>query len=1525
MSLKNLLIKLLFILFAAHFPLSAEESKGTPFFLLSDATYGSDQTAQVRLEVENIDTVYEYGGVDVYLYRIEQPMKFLKAQKNLHRINVAPEYGGDTFANILSMVWDKLFEEAREIWRLIFSQNARSVMTDNVPQIRTHPLAKVPTPVIYSVQYKPLKQHPMVQSFRYPLHQAKPIQPPKGVLLEGSSSGFMEASAGNVMIPMGKLSPGLYLVEAMVGDYRATTLLFISDSVAITKVSSEQMAVWVAGRKAGNPIQNCEVSWSDGLGELAHGKTDNSGLVTFNRKGPEKSYVFVQDPKGGVLISENFYYDSEIYNTKLYAVTDRPLYRPGEKVYVKFVGRKFLSSRESRPIEKAPLKLEVFDPNALPVSTKTLNLDADGGETSFTLPNNAASGGYSLRFEYMGNLYGASFRVSEYQKPHFEINIFPDKQAYKTDETPSGKIVLLYPDGKPVKNAVVDLTLRSQTLTMSEGELGYGGEFPLKISNQLITTDAKGVARFTLPPSAQPSRYVLSVLATDGAAYRVRAAKELLIERSAGHYALHTPAAFSAPGDKIPFTFEALKTSSSDLLPVKWQAQRLEDRRIGSGTVQNGSRFEVTFNEPGTYTVSLLDRYGNILGARSHYVTGGSIKAPQGSIKMVFDKSSYRPGETAKALITFPEDVDQALLSLERDKVEKTALISDGASWVTTRRISPTQWEADVKVTDEYAPNITLSAVYVRNGEYVFQNLGLKVEQSRLSIRVRPDKENYMPGDKVTLDLTATVDGKASANTPLYLSVVDEMVYVLQKELEPEIFDFFYHPRRNNVRTSASLQFIGYDLAKAPASGLLPSHTQTPHRSIKLQERPRRDDKDTAFWMPEIKTDSKGHARVTFTMPDSLTRWRITVRGMNRAGIVGQNKSYILSDKPYYIKWTSPNWMRSSDEPIASVALFNQTSDSPEADLLIQGSADATHIPVRLKPGINFVSVPLNAASGTKTLSVSLNVGGKIVDTLNIRFKQLPAFWIGKHSVALNIVSKETPIPLPRNVNSLRVQFVDQTSEHFRRIMDDLIEYPYGCVEQTSSRIIPYTLAYQSLRADEKELRESISQRLYTFRFRLAQMAGSDASFGWWSTPVKEGDPFLSTYAYYADFHASKALGITLPEEHFNILLEFYRKNGTKQSFYRRALMLDWMAQMGLPVRSLAEKLSEELLKSGNASSLPDEKESVIMTNTSLNIHNPLAIVLTVEVLKQTHGKINPALTPKMADAIQKLKQSPSPLGRALLLLNGSLLITNADSVLDEVREESATIDRAVTLLWVYRALQKNRPFNPIESKVKTSIKPASPWQSYSTLASQNAYFWTQSTPPASLVLNAVPKTPMSAIVKFESAETAKSTIPVKIERKIYRLAKTKVQIDTNGSVTSDEGAGAQYDLILLAPDETMDTNQVYLDEIILSARTASPIRYALVEAALPPGTSADTGTWGINVRYPHNENYQALEKARFDLSTQGYTVPVDYLKSKIRIRHLIRPAQRGTFKIPPVRFFKMYQPDQKAFEETPRATFVIR
>ncbi|EOX3204597.1 hypothetical protein ACPFRV_004195, partial [Shigella flexneri] len=109
----------------------------------------------------------------------------------------------------------------------------------------------------------------------------------------------------------------------------------------------------------------------------------------------------------------------------------------------------------------------------------------------------------------------------------------------------------------------------------------------------------------------------------------------------------------------------------------------------------------------------------------------------------------YQPGETAKMLITFPEPIDEALLTLERDRVEQQSLLSHPANWLTLQRLNDTLYEARVPVSNSFAPNITFSVLYTRNGQYSFQNAGIKVAVPQLDIRVKTDKTHYQPGELV--------------------------------------------------------------------------------------------------------------------------------------------------------------------------------------------------------------------------------------------------------------------------------------------------------------------------------------------------------------------------------------------------------------------------------------------------------------------------------------------------------------------------------------------------------------------------------------------------------------------------------------------------------------------------------------------------------------------------------------------------------------------------------------------------------
>ncbi|MFO6484397.1 hypothetical protein ACLBR5_12840 [Escherichia coli] len=69
-----------------------------------------------------------------------------------------------------------------------------------------------------------------------------------------------------------------------------------------------------------------------------------------------------------------------------------------------------------------------------------------------------------------------------------------------------------------------------------------------------------------LPAADKPSRYLLTVSASDGAAYRVTTTKEILIERGLAHYSLSTAAQYSNSGESVVFRYAALDLQNRFLL-----------------------------------------------------------------------------------------------------------------------------------------------------------------------------------------------------------------------------------------------------------------------------------------------------------------------------------------------------------------------------------------------------------------------------------------------------------------------------------------------------------------------------------------------------------------------------------------------------------------------------------------------------------------------------------------------------------------------------------------------------------------------------------------------------------------------------------------------------------------------------------------------------------------------------------------------------------------------------------------------
>lgn len=1477
--------------------------QGATFYLLGDSSYGSNEEARIRLEASAREqyNLEPYGGADIRLYRITDPLRFLKGQKNLHRINIEGHYRGEGVANTLSYLWDNWYKSTRRSWQRVLASKSREVATAHAPEFATSKHIDLPTRFEAPTPYAPLTDLPLIASFRYPIWQAKSITPPKGVKLEGSSSDFFAPRPGNVQIPLGKQAPGLYLVEAIIGTHRATTLLFVSNSIVVSKIAGKQLLAWSVDRQSGKPQAGSELVWSDGTGTLQSQQSNDDGIAVFEHQSPEHSYLLAKDAQGGVTISENFYYDSEIYNAKIYAFTDRPLYRPGDKVHVKFVGREFVNARDSKTLGEEKLQVSVIDPSGLTLIREEANWQSNNGaQLDFTLPEQAMAGGYELQFQRGDDNYSAAFRVAEYVKPHFDIQLQMDKPSHKTGEAITGSLQLRYPDGAAVANAHLSLSLRAQKLSMVEGDLGYGALFPVKLQQQELTSDKAGNIRFELPPAKEPSRYIMTLLANDTAAWRVKTSKEILIERGMTPYLVTTAKQFTAPGESVAFDWQPQPgTVNIDSIPSQYELVRLEDRSRQSGNIAAGSHtLDLELSRPGSYTLSLRDTDGNLLAATNHWVSGEGMESAPGTIEIHFDKRSYLAGEEAQALITFPEPTDEALLTLERDQVEQHALLTRDVSWFKAKRQSATQWQITLPVTSAYAPNMTFSVLTARHGEYLFRNAGLKVAQPRVDMAIQTDKPSYRPGEKVEVTIHTSVD-KQPVAANLSISVVDEMVYLLQPELAPDIHEFFYHPRRNNVRTSSSLNFITYDMSM-PGKGGASTARRFNERGVKVLERPRRDEQDTALWLPSLQSDAKGDARFTFTMPDSLARWRITVRAMTEQGIVGQEKGYTLSDKPFYLKWMSPTRFRVDDKPQIGLVAFNQQEQPQKAKLSIKSDASEQHQEVTLAPGANYLQFPMEKIEGGMVQSELQDTQGTL-DTLQTLIDVAPQSWPGPQHLNLVISGASTTLALPADASKIELTLLPAGRSAFLRTMDALIDAPYCSLEQTASRLIPLGMAYSLMASTpEQKQTEQLRTRILNQKLRLVKMAGIDGSFGWWGNQ-SQGSILLSSYAYYADWSASRALGMELPPGQGDALLGLYQQYAEQAPLLHKVISLWLMEQMGLPIDTLLQGTDAELAKLLESEQPPAASQavpmSIVMADPQSQEGNELALLFSNAIHLSRKSALPPSLQEQLPKWQASMQANPNPLMQALLYRQQlALPDSGVEKVLSPATLENASMEQALSLA----LLAPDLKLAPVAT---TSLQPEGKWRARVQPSGQIVWRWRGNKQPAQLALKNASSGAVEAELSYRSSENSAATLPVRVERTLYRL------------IPTSDGKGFQAEP--RKENEALNANDLYLDEITVTPQEQQTLNYGLLEVPLPPGASVEPSTWGINIaNLDGNKEPQSFSRSDYEEGELSYQIPVPELKSPTTYRQLVRFATRGEFTLPPVRLMRLYHTADKALSD---------
>ena len=129
---------------------------------------------------------------------------------------------------------------------------------------------------------------------------------------------------------------------------------------------------------------------------------------------------------------------------------------------------------------------------------------------------------------------------------------------------------------------------------------------------------------------------------------------------------------------------------------------------------------------------------------------------------------------------------------------------------------------------------------------------------------------------------------------------------------------------------------------------------------------------ETAYFQPQLRTDSLGHVDLVFTLPESLTSWRLKLLAHTQAVDYGLLDTTVVARKEFMLQAHMPRFLRSGDRAALPVTLRNLTGNTLAANVTMQILDAATMHP--LAESRQSIKVGANAAALTFACDVPAHV-----------------------------------------------------------------------------------------------------------------------------------------------------------------------------------------------------------------------------------------------------------------------------------------------------------------------------------------------------------------------------------------------------------------------------------------------------------------------------------------------------------------------------------------------------------------------
>ncbi|MGQ0635052.1 MAG: alpha-2-macroglobulin family protein [Planctomycetaceae bacterium] len=672
---------------------------------------------------------------------------------------------------------------------------------------------------------------------------------------------------------------GAYLVTAKIdGGNVARSIVWVADTVIVKKPLAGQSYYYVADAVTGRPVAKANVEFfgyqqvqvqpnrnvykivTENFSEF----TDENGQIVLDQKrqSPNHQWVAIARTDSGRLAYLGFshvwygqYYDAQYNETKVFTITDRPVYRPEQSVKFKFwVGHAKYDQPDKSEFARQSFTVQINNPQGEKVFEKAFTSDEFGGlDGEYPLPKACPLGLYSV---FIVNRGGGSFRVEEYKKPEFEVKVEAPTEPVSLGEKITATIQAKYYFGAPVVNAKVKYkVLRSEHSAhwhppapwdwfygrgywwfaydygwypgwrdwgcmrpiawwwgrpqqppelVSENEVAIGPDGTIKVEiDTLPAKELHGDVDHQYSITAEVVDESRRTIVGQGNVLVARKPFKVFAWVDRGHYRV---------GDDIQARFHAHTLDQKPvagkgelvLYRVTYDANQqpveapIEKWNLDTNE-QGEARQQIKAGQSGQYRLSykLTDEKGRTIeGGYVFVVRGDDFTGREfrfNDLELVTDKKEYAPGDTIRLLINTNRAGGAVVLF-----VRPTNGIYLPPKVVLLAGKSTVE---EIGVVQKDMPNFFIEAFTIANGKLhsELREVIVPPEKRVLNVAVLPSQEEYKPGEKATLKVKLTdFAGKPFVGSTV-LSVYDKSVeYISGGSNVPEIREFFWKWRRHH-------------------------------------------------------------------------------------------------------------------------------------------------------------------------------------------------------------------------------------------------------------------------------------------------------------------------------------------------------------------------------------------------------------------------------------------------------------------------------------------------------------------------------------------------------------------------------------------------------------------------------------------------------------------------------------------------------------------------------------------------------